>query len=35
MFFFSAILGELSKDVYRSRILFRFIPHPLSSFLAK
>jgi lysophospholipid acyltransferase len=35
MFFFSAILGELSKDVYRSRILFRFIPYPLSSFLAK
>lgn len=35
MFFFCAFLGELAKDVYRSRIYFSFIPHPLSSILAK
>ena len=26
MFFFTALLQELSKDVYRARILFNFIP---------
>jgi lysophospholipid acyltransferase len=34
MFFFSAILSELAKDIYRSRILFRWIPYPLNSILA-
>ncbi len=34
MFFFSAILGEIAKDIYRSRILFRWIPYPLNSILA-
>lgn len=34
MFFFCAILGELAKDIYRSRVFFRFIPYPLNSFLA-
>lgn len=34
IFFFAAILSELAKDIYRSRILFRWIPHPLSSILA-
>jgi len=33
MFFFSAVLGELAKDIYRSRIYFRFIPYPLNMFL--
>jgi lysophospholipid acyltransferase len=33
-FFFSAILSELAKDIYRSRILFRWIPYPVSSILA-
>jgi lysophospholipid acyltransferase len=35
MFFFCALLGELSKDIYRSRIFFRWIPYPLNSILAK
>jgi lysophospholipid acyltransferase len=35
MFFFAALLGELSKDIYRSRIFFRFIPYPINSILAK
>ena len=35
MFFFCAILGELSKDVYRSRIFFRAIPYPLNNIIAK
>jgi lysophospholipid acyltransferase len=35
MFFFCALLGELSKDIYRSRVFFRWIPYPLNSFLAK
>ena len=35
MFFSSAVLGELCKDIYRSRIYFRFIPYPLNSILAK
>ncbi len=34
MFFCSAILTELTKDVYRCRIFFRFIPYPLNSILA-
>lgn len=34
MFFFCALLGELSKDIYRSRIYFRWIPYPFSSILA-
>lgn len=34
IFFFSAILSELAKDIYRSRILFRWIPYPLNSILA-
>jgi lysophospholipid acyltransferase len=34
MFFSSAILSELAKDIYRSRILFRWIPYPLNSILA-
>ena len=34
MFFFSAILSELAKDIYRSRILFRWIPYPLNCILA-
>lgn len=34
MFFFAAIMGEVAKDVYRSRYLFRFIPYPLSHILA-
>ena len=29
MFFFSAILTEVSKDVFRARILFDFIPENL------
>lgn len=29
MFFFTALLQELSKDVYRARKLFNFIPPPL------
>ena len=29
MFFFTALLQELSKDVYRARILFNFIPHAM------
>lgn len=35
MFFFCAIFNELCKEIYRSRYLFRFIPYPLSSILAK
>ena len=35
MFFYCAFLVELSKDIYRSRIFFRWIPYPLNSFLAK
>lgn len=34
MFFFTAFLGELAKDVYRSRVFFRFIPHPFGHILA-
>ncbi len=34
MFFFAAILSELVKDIYRSRILFRWIPYPVNSILA-
>ena len=34
MFFFSALLGELAKDVYRSRIYFRWIPYPINLVLA-
>ncbi len=35
MFFFCAVLGELAKDIYRSRVFFRWIPYPLNSILAK
>jgi lysophospholipid acyltransferase len=34
MFVFSAILSELAKDIYRSRIFFRWIPSPLNSIIA-
>ena len=34
MFVFSAILSELAKDIYRSRIFFRWIPTPLNSIIA-
>lgn len=34
MFFFCALVGEISKDMYRSRIYFRWIPDPLNSILA-
>ena len=34
MFFFSAVLGELSKDIYRSRIFFRFLPSIVRVILA-
>jgi len=34
IFFFSAILSELAKDIYRSRIFFKWIPYPISSILA-
>ena len=35
MFFFAAFLVEVTKDVYRSRILFNFIPSPFGHILAK
>ena len=35
VFFFAALLVEVSKDVYRSRVLFRFIPGPLGHIIAK
>ena len=35
VFFFSAMLTELAKDVFRSRVLFSFIPYPLNSILGK
>jgi lysophospholipid acyltransferase len=35
MFFFAAILGEVCKDIYRARYIFRNIPYPISSILAK
>ncbi len=35
MFFFAAFLTELSKELYRSRRLFKAIPYPLNSILAK
>ena len=34
MFFFCALVGEISKDVYRSRVYFIWIPYPFSSILA-
>ena len=34
MFFFTAILQEVSKDLYKSRILFNFIPEILRAPLA-
>ena len=34
MFFFCALVGEISKDMYRSRVYFRWIPYPFSSILA-
>lgn len=34
MFFFCAFFTEFAKDVYRSRVFFRFIPHPLSHIIA-
>ena len=34
MFFFTAITVELSKDMYRARILFRFIPDALQTPIA-
>jgi lysophospholipid acyltransferase len=34
MFVASAILSELAKDIYRSRIFFRWIPYPLNSIIA-
>lgn len=33
MFFFCALLGEVAKDIYRSRILFEFIPGPVKTIL--
>jgi len=35
MFFFAAVLAELSKDVYRSKILFEFIPPFMRNMVAK
>jgi hypothetical protein len=35
MFFFCALLAEVSKDVYRSRIFFEFIPIYLRPIVAK
>ena len=35
MFFFCALLGELCKDVYRSRVFFRSIPPTLRTIIAK
>lgn len=35
MFFFCAFFAELAKDVYRSRVFFRFIPHPLGHIIGK
>jgi lysophospholipid acyltransferase len=34
MFVFCAILSELAKDIYRSRIFFRWIPSPLNLIIA-
>ena len=31
MFFFCAFFIELSKEIYRSRIFFRFIPYPFNN----
>ena len=35
MFFFCAFFNELSKEIYKSRIYFRFIPYPFNSILPK
>lgn len=35
MFFFCALLSELCKDIYRSRIMFEFIPPFFRPILAK
>ena len=35
MFFFCAFLTELAKEIYRSRIFFRWIPYRLKCVLAK
>lgn len=35
MFFFSAFFNELAKEIYRSRVFFKFIPYPLNCILAK
>lgn len=34
MFFLAAILSEVAKDIFKARILFRFIPSSLRPFIA-
>ena len=34
MFFFAAFFNELCKDIFKSKILFDFIPYPVSSIVA-
>ena len=34
MFFQAALFSELTKDLFKARALFSFIPHPLGSILA-
>ena len=33
MFFFAAVLNEISKDLYKARYLFRVIPAPIRPFV--
>jgi len=34
MFILAGVLNELCKDVYKSKVLFEFIPYPLSTIIA-
>ena len=34
MFFFAAIMNEASKDLYKARYLFRFVPKEIAPYLA-